>query len=189
MKILIIGSGAIGGLIGARLVERKADVTFLVRPERKVQLLTRGLILTSHYGRFRRPVHAITFAELTGRFDLIEVTERAQDYEIVLKQIILAIGSETAVLSLLEGAAHLEPALVPHGGRLIGGMIEARVIVDADGVLHQHLVLCRIMPEACLRHDRQPPRLDMAIYPYLPKATVAMTSARDYMGLLAGAGS
>lgn len=45
----------------------------------------------------------------------------------------------------------------------------------------KHLVLCRI--------ERRPPRLDMAVYPYLPKATVAMTSARDYMGLLAGAAS
>ena len=43
----------------------------------------------------------------------------------------------------------------------------------------KHLVLRRI--------ERRPPRLDMAIYPYLPKATVATTSARDYMGLLAGA--
>ena len=43
----------------------------------------------------------------------------------------------------------------------------------------KHLVLCRI--------ERRPPRLDMTVYPYLPKATVATTSARDYMGLLAGA--
>jgi transposase len=45
----------------------------------------------------------------------------------------------------------------------------------------KHLVLCRI--------ERKPPRLDMAIYPYLPKATVATTSARSYMDLLAGAAS
>ena len=45
----------------------------------------------------------------------------------------------------------------------------------------KHLVLCRI--------ERRPPRLDMAIYPYLPKATVATTSARSYMGLLVGAPS
>ena len=43
----------------------------------------------------------------------------------------------------------------------------------------KHLVLCRI--------ERRPPRLDMAIYPYLPKAAVATTSARSYMDLLAGA--
>ena len=40
----------------------------------------------------------------------------------------------------------------------------------------KHLVLCRI--------ERRPPRLDMTIYPYLPKAVVTTTSARSYMDLL-----
>jgi len=42
----------------------------------------------------------------------------------------------------------------------------------------KHLVLCRI--------ERRPPRLDMTVYPYLPKAHVAATSAGDYMALLSG---
>ena len=42
----------------------------------------------------------------------------------------------------------------------------------------KHLVLCRI--------ERRPPRLDMMVYPYLPKAHVAVTSAGDYMALLSG---
>jgi len=52
----------------------------------------------------------------------------------------------------------------------------ARGAVGFDAV--KHLLLCRI--------ERRPPRLDMTIYPYLPKATVATTSARSYMELLAG---
>jgi transposase len=55
----------------------------------------------------------------------------------------------------------------------------ARGAIGFDAI--KHLVLCRI--------ERRPPRLDMAVYPYLPKATVATTSARAYMGLLAGAAS
>jgi len=51
----------------------------------------------------------------------------------------------------------------------------ARGAAGFDAV--KHLVLCRI--------ERRPPRLDMTIYPYLPKATVATTSARSYMDLLA----
>jgi len=43
----------------------------------------------------------------------------------------------------------------------------------------KHLVLCRI--------ERRPPRLDMTVYPYLPQASVAVTSARSYLDLLAGA--
>jgi len=42
----------------------------------------------------------------------------------------------------------------------------------------KHLVLCRI--------ERRPPRLDMTVYPYLPKAHVAATAPGDYMALLAG---
>jgi hypothetical protein len=52
----------------------------------------------------------------------------------------------------------------------------ARGALGFDAV--KHLVLCRI--------ERRLPHLDMAIYPYLPKATVGTTSARSYMDLLAG---
>lgn len=40
----------------------------------------------------------------------------------------------------------------------------------------KHLVLCRI--------ERRPPRLDLDVYPYLPKADVGTTSAKTYMSLL-----
>jgi Mu transposase, C-terminal domain len=54
-----------------------------------------------------------------------------------------------------------------------------RGVIGFDAV--KHLVLCRI--------ERRPPRLDLTVYPYLPKATVATTSARSYMDLLDGAAS
>lgn len=41
----------------------------------------------------------------------------------------------------------------------------------------KHLVLCRV--------ERRPPRLDLEVYPYLPRAKVATTSARAYLDLLA----
>jgi len=49
----------------------------------------------------------------------------------------------------------------------------ARGAIGFDAV--KHLVLCRI--------ERRPPRLDMTIYPYLPRATVATTSAKAYLDL------
>ncbi len=42
----------------------------------------------------------------------------------------------------------------------------------------KHLVLCRI--------ERRPPRLDLTVYPYLPKAHVAATHPGAYMSLLSG---
>ena len=40
----------------------------------------------------------------------------------------------------------------------------------------KHLVLCRI--------ERRPPKLDLDVYPYLPRANVATTAAASYMSLL-----
>jgi transposase len=40
----------------------------------------------------------------------------------------------------------------------------------------KHLVLCRL--------ERRPPKLDLTLYPYLPRATVATTSAKAYLALL-----
>jgi len=45
----------------------------------------------------------------------------------------------------------------------------------------KHLVLCRI--------ERRPPKLDLTIYPYLPRVAVATTSAKSYMTLLRGMGT
>ena len=44
----------------------------------------------------------------------------------------------------------------------------------------KHLVLCRI--------ERRPPKLDLDVYPYLPRANVATTAAASYMSLLQEAG-
>lgn len=43
----------------------------------------------------------------------------------------------------------------------------------------KHLVLCRV--------ERRPPRLDLDVYPFLPRTNVATTSAGSYMSLLSGA--
>ena len=45
----------------------------------------------------------------------------------------------------------------------------------------KHLVLCRI--------ERRPPKLDLDVYPYLPRARVARTATASYMSLLGGGAS
>jgi hypothetical protein len=55
----------------------------------------------------------------------------------------------------------------------------ARGAIGFDAV--KPLMLCRI--------ERRPPRLDLTVYPYLPQAHVATTSARTCMDLLTGVAS
>ena len=42
----------------------------------------------------------------------------------------------------------------------------------------KHLLLCRL--------EARPPRLDLELYPYLPRVRVSTISAGDYMTLLPG---
>jgi transposase len=66
-------------------------------------------------------------------------------------------------------------------GELHGAVRDALCLgaIGYDAV--KHLVLCRI--------ERRPPRLDLDVYPYLPRARVATTAAASYMSLLGGGAS
>ena len=73
------------------------------------------------------------------------------------------------VLRLLETFSQPEVAAAVRDAIRLGAL-------SFDAV--KHLVLCRL--------EGRPPRLDLELYPYLPKIRVGTTSAKDYMSLLSG---
>ena len=73
------------------------------------------------------------------------------------------------VLRLLETFSQLEVHAAVKDAIHLGSL-------SFDAV--KHLVLCRL--------EGRPPRLDMELYPYLPRVRVNTTSAVDYMTLLSG---
>ncbi len=79
MRILCLGAGAVGGYFCGRLIEAGADVTFLVREQRRKRLAENGLRLESVYGNFAGPVKAIVNSELSGPYDVILLTCKAYD--------------------------------------------------------------------------------------------------------------
>ena len=64
------------------------------------------------------------------------------------------------------------------GPRVLLVVSASQPAIGFDAV--KHLILCRV--------ERRPPRLDLSIYPYLPRATVETTSAKAYMRLLSAHG-
>ena len=73
------------------------------------------------------------------------------------------------VLRLLEHFSHREVHHAVKDALRLGA-------VSFDAV--KHLVLCRL--------EGRPPRLDLELYPYLPRVKVSTTCAKDYMTLLTG---
>ncbi len=134
MRILVLGAGAVGGYFGGRLAEAGADVTFLVRPGRAKQLAERGLVVRSKSGDIERPVPTVGRDSIPGPFDLVILTCKAYDLDDAMDAIAPAVGSETKILPLLNGLAHMEALDARFGeGRVLGGICHIGSTMTAEG--------------------------------------------------------
>lgn len=146
MKILVLGAGGIGGLFGGRLVEAGADVTFLVRPTRKAQLLEQGLRIESPFGNATLKVKALQQEEIEPVYDLVLLTCKAYDLISAIDTIRSAVkgqtggqtAGQTAVLPLLNGLAHMEVLNETFGAaNVLGGTARVQVTLTPEGVVKQ----------------------------------------------------
>ncbi|HRO58088.1 MAG TPA: ketopantoate reductase family protein [Burkholderiaceae bacterium] len=138
MKILVLGAGGIGGMLGGRLAEAGADVTFLVRERREADLREKGLRVESPFGDCRIDVKTLTKADASHGFDLVLLTCKAYDLPSAVDSIAPAMGPQTAVLPLLNGMAHIEKLNSRFGReRVIGGTVRMQATLTPDGVVRQ----------------------------------------------------
>lgn len=139
MKVLILGAGAVGGYIGARLLSSGADVFFIARGARLEDLSTRGLAVRSALGDFAGAAKAGT--EPSGDFvpDVAVIACKAPALDNALATAAPHIGRDTRLLPLLNGVAHLDvlQRRFPHTS-LIGGLAHGALTLRKDGVI-EHL--------------------------------------------------
>jgi len=139
MKILVLGAGAIGGYYGARLIEAGADVTFLVRPGRRQQLIERGLHVESGVGDFARPVKTVTAVSTEDRFDLVLLTCKAYDLDGAADAIAPAVAAGANVLPFLNGLGAYDRLDARFGrDHVLGGVAYVATTLGDDGVI-RHL--------------------------------------------------
>jgi len=145
-RILVIGAGAIGGLLALRLSLAGHSVSALARGTHLEAIrASAGLVLESDRSSISAPVNAIGSIDEAGPADWIFVALKAHQIA----------GLAPAIARLAEGAR----ALVPIQNGLPwwyflghGGLHEARVIraVDPDGQLMAQLGGCRLLPGLAL---------------------------------------
>jgi 2-dehydropantoate 2-reductase len=139
MKILIVGAGAIGGYFGGRLLEKGADVTFLVREKRHKQLKENGLVVSSIHGDLHFPdpqtIGAESQAEL---FDVILVSTKSYHLDGAIESTRPFVGDSTMILPLLNGIAHLDALTEAFGAeKVIGGLCFIETTLDESGKVIQ----------------------------------------------------
>ena len=132
MKIAIIGAGAIGGMVGAKLALAGEDVTFLVRGANLQAIRSQGMTLVMHDGErlVARNVKATNDYAEAGVQDMVVLAMKAHQVEAVAGELPKLLGPETVIVTMQNGIPFWY--FHGHGGALAGSVVTS---VDPSGVL------------------------------------------------------
>src|SRR5271163_2696784 len=105
LKIAIIGVGAIGGYVGARLAHAGEDVTFIARGANLEALKTRGIRLVMGDGSEQAVarVNATSDYAAAGQQDLVILAMKAHQVEAVATDVPKLFGPDTVVVPMQNG--------------------------------------------------------------------------------------
>lgn len=133
-SILVVGAGATGGYLGARLAQAGRDVTFLVHDERVDALREFGLNIITPDGPQKVSPRVITAAEISSHYDVIVVAVPATAVESAIDDIEAAVGRHTVIIPFLNGIRHLALLNERFGeAAVLGGVVKIATDATARG--------------------------------------------------------
>ena len=124
MRIIVMGAGPIGGIVGGRLVRHGNDVTLVdIDVEHVRAIRERGLQVDVPDGPFNVSVTAILPSEIQGKFDIGFIAVRSYFTRDVVASLALHLSEDAILVSLQNGInpPALEEAVGPD--RAVGTMI------------------------------------------------------------------
>ena len=132
MKITIVGAGAIGGYLGARLSLAGEQVTFIARNQNLAAINANGfkLILEDGTALLAPDVRAVAQTTDAGAQDVVLLTLKAHQVRDVLPGLPALLGPDTVVVTMTNGVPwwYFQKLAGPYLGRQISS-------VDPDGAL------------------------------------------------------
>ena len=139
MRIVVFGSGGVGGYFGGRLALAGEDVTFIARGEHLRALKTTGLRIESPDGDFViHPASAAADVSKLGPVDLIIMGVKAWQVPDAARAIKPIVGASTVVLPLQNGVdAPSQLALELGREPVVGGLCQiVSFVVEPGCVRH-----------------------------------------------------
>jgi 2-dehydropantoate 2-reductase len=140
MKILIFGTGGVGGYFGGRLAASGEDVTFIARGEHLKALREDGLRIESGRGNLHlKTVKAGDVPASGGRVDLVLVGVKLWDTEASAQAIAPIVGPNTAVVSFQNGVDAVDIFTRRLGReRVFGGSAHIAAVIERPGVIRHN---------------------------------------------------
>ena len=140
MKVCVIGAGAIGGLLAAKLARAGEDVSVVARGAHLAAIASSGLTLIEEGAQTVAKVKASDRIADFGEQDLIILGMKAHQVAAVVGDLPAIMGPRTAVLTAQNGIPWWY--FFKHGGPHEGARLES---VDPGGVIADHLAIDRVL--------------------------------------------
>lgn len=139
MKIMIVGTGGVGGYYGGLLAQQGNDVTFIARGAHLEAMRMNGLQVKTIFGDFTvAPVQATDNPSEVRDVDLILFCVKTYGTDEAVEAIRPAVGPRTTVLSLQNGVDSAERVgKVVGREHVLGGATWLSSAVEAPGVIKQ----------------------------------------------------
>jgi 2-dehydropantoate 2-reductase len=139
MKIVILGSGAVGGYYGARLARAGHDVTFIARGAHLEAIRARGLEIRSPVlGDFTVTARAEQDTTSVGPVDLVLFAVKAYDNTSALPLLAPLLGAATAVLTVQNGVDSADEVAAAAGAaRTLAGSTYIATALESPGRIVQ----------------------------------------------------
>jgi 2-dehydropantoate 2-reductase len=135
VRFLVVGAGAVGGFIAARLADAGCDVTVLARPRSAARLRDGGLRIAGPDGtEVVRPT-VVTAAEFTSGYDAIVLAVKSEDLDGAMADIEPAVKPPAVIIPFLNGMAHVEPLVGRFGSAVLGGVLRIATEAEDDGTI------------------------------------------------------
>ena len=150
MKFAIVGAGAIGAFLGARLAQAGEDVYLIARGPHLRSMQAHGVRVRSPEGNFKAHPTATDDYGAVGPVDFVFLTVKAHSLTEVAPQLSPLLGPETAVVSAQNGIPWWY--FQNHGGPWEGTRLES---VDPGGAIAEaiephRIIGCVVYPSAVI---------------------------------------
>ncbi len=139
MRIAIIGTGGVGGYVGAKLWSAGHDVTFVARGAHLAAMQQRGLRLESPEGSIT--VHATFTDSLIGQLpvEIVIVGVKSFDTPSAIDLIRPSLGKTTTILSIQNGVENEEQLAATFGREaVVAGVAYIFSTIAEPGVIRHH---------------------------------------------------
>ena len=140
MKIVIIGSGGVGGYFGARLAASGEDVTFVARGAHLEALKKNGIKVLSALGDLHLPnVKVTSDTKSIGAADVVMIAVKLWATEEAAQAAKPVIGPNTVAVSFQNGVVAVD-TLLPVLGRehVMGGVANIAALIEEPGVIRHN---------------------------------------------------